>query len=305
MSALILKNIIKRFSNEIVLNRVNLDVGDNEIVALLGESGSGKSTLLRIIAGFEMPDEGLVKLNSKTLVDNKTFIKPENRKVGLIFQDYALFPHLTVRQNLAFGLQNINAAKKKQILEELLNVFELKDVESKKPNRISGGQQQRVSIARALAVKPDLLLMDEPFSNLDQSLKLKVRKEILKVKTDFKTPMLLVTHDPDDALQLADRVAILHDGEIIQFDTPENVYNYPNNIYVGSLFGECNQLENKIFRPEAVDFSKNDYSGTIVGINFTANGYLIEIKTSKSTVKALVKKVEGYNLADKVSFGVQ
>lgn len=279
MTALSVQNISKKFGALSVLKNVNITVEDNEFVALLGKSGSGKSTLLRLIAGFESPNEGSISLDGKTLSDQSVFVKPEYRELGVIFQDYALFPHLSVKKNIEFGVKNVK--KHQNYIEELLTTFELNEQAAKKPTAISGGQQQRVAIARALAVKPKLLLLDEPFSNLDQALKSKIRIEIRNIQKTFKIPMILVTHDPDDALELADKVAVLEAGKIVQFDTPEAVYFNPKNEYVASLFGLCSAFEGIYLRPENVDFDGEWYSGEVKSVicgakhqvvNLLANG---------------------------------
>ena len=163
MTALSVHNLSKIFGALSVLKNINLNVEDEEVVALLGQRGSGKSTLLRIIAGFESPDQGSISLSDKVITDTSKFVKPEDREVGVIFQDYALFPHLSVKKNIAFGVKD--AKKQRQRIDDLLETFELQEQADKKPSAISGGQQQRVAIARALAVNPKLLLLDEPFSN--------------------------------------------------------------------------------------------------------------------------------------------
>lgn len=262
MTALSVHNLSKNFGALSVLKNINLNVEDEEFVALLGQSGSGKSTLLRIIAGFESPDQGSISLSDKVITDASKFVKPEDREVGVIFQDYALFPHLSVKKNIAFGVKD--AKKQRQRIDDLLETFELQEQADKKPNAISGGQQQRVAIARALAVNPKLLLLDEPFSNLDQALKSKIRLEIRKIQKTFKIPMILVTHDPDDALELADKVAVLEAGEIVQFDTPEAIYFNPKNKYVASLFGPCSEFEGIFLRPEYVDFKGSTYTGEVI-----------------------------------------
>jgi iron(III) transport system ATP-binding protein len=303
MEKLRLENITKKFENEVVLDQVSFSIKDNELIALLGESGSGKSTLLRIIAGFENADEGSVRIEDEISSDENHFVKPENRNVGLIFQDYALFPHLTVEKNIAFGLSKSDSDSKEKI-SYLLKVFELEEVKNKKPGKISGGQQQRVAIARALAVNPILLLMDEPFSNLDQSLRLKIRKEIRKIKEEFKIPMLLVTHDPDDAMELADKIAILQDGKIVQFDSPSNLYNNPLNQYVANLFGPNVEFNNKFLRPEHIDLNGDDYQGVISGIKFSSRGFLLKINYQDTILTTRVNKGQRYNIGEKITFSI-
>lgn len=284
MTALSVQNISKKFGKLSVLDGINLEVRENDFVALLGKSGSGKSTLLRLIAGFESPDAGTIMLDDHILSNRSLFVKPEDRQVGVIFQDYALFPHLSVRRNIAFGVKDLK--KHHQRIEELLATFELEEQADKKPSAISGGQQQRVAIARALAVSPKLLLLDEPFSNLDQALKSKIRVEIRTIQKSFKIPMILVTHDPDDALELADKVAVLEAGKIVQFDTPEEVYFNPKNKYVASLFGPCSAFEGIFLRPEYVDFKGNSYKGEVKSVVRSAKHQLVTLHVNKQEIIA-------------------
>jgi iron(III) transport system ATP-binding protein len=280
MSKLRLQHISKSFRNTKVLDDVCFEMGEHEILGLLGESGSGKSTLLRIIAGFESPDSGQVVVDNEVLVGDECFVKPEKRDVGMIFQDYALFPHLSVEQNISFG---VKSSQEKLRVNELIDLFELGDQLNKKPAQLSGGQQQRVAIARALAAKPRVLLLDEPFSNLDQSLRRKVRAEIKRVNTEFGIPLVMVSHDPEDALELADRIAVIQNGKLIQIDTPENLYNHPVNEYIGSLFGYISVwLDGRLLRPEnliKVDAVKDQsVSGVVNNVVFHSSGrYLIQL----------------------------
>lgn len=276
MGILSVKQIAKSFDKKKVLSNCTFAVAQNEILALIGESGSGKSTLLRVIAGFENPDEGTIVLKNKVLVNNQTYIQPEDRKVAIVFQDYALFPHLTVEQNIRFGTPK--SERNKQKLSELLSIFELQELSNRKPAQISGGQQQRVAIARAIASEPDLLLLDEPFSNLDQSLRKKVRSEIAKIKNTFQLPIILVSHDLEDTIAIADRVAVLQEGELTQLATPMELYKHPKNLYIAQLFGNAFEWEGKIYRPEHIRFSNNGNQAKIVEItpNIHYNLLLLE-----------------------------
>lgn len=264
MGVLKVSQIAKSFNNRQVLSNCTFDVASNEILALVGESGSGKSTLLRIIAGFETPDKGKILLRGKTLTNDQLFVQPEDRKVAIVFQDYALFPHLTVEQNVLFGAPK--AENKRQKLDQLLSIFELEPFRNRKPSQISGGQQQRVAIARAIASEPDLLLLDEPFSNLDQALRKKVRNEIAKIKNTFQLPILLVSHDLEDTIAIADRVAVLQAGSLTQLAAPIELYNQPKNLYIAQLFGHAFDWEGKIYRPEQVILSQNGHVAKIVEI---------------------------------------
>jgi iron(III) transport system ATP-binding protein len=277
-----IKNISKSYSGQAVLTHISFDLASNELVALLGESGSGKSTLLRIIAGFELPDEGSVSMENCILVGKSHFVRPEKRDIGLIFQDYALFPHLSVRKNISFGAKGLSTD-----IDKLIAVFGLEDHEDKKPNQLSGGQQQRVAIARALAARPKLLLLDEPFSNLDQSLRRIVRAEIKKVQLEFGIPIILVTHDPEDALDLADRVAVIKEGKLVQLDTPENLYRTPINKYVGELFGYISEYDGKLLRPEFLELSieNGKFKGEVLNCTFSSNGkYLVHVASENKKI---------------------
>lgn len=303
MTALSVKNISKSFGTLKVLDEVSIDVGKNELVALLGESGSGKSTLLRIIAGFEQADNGEVILCDKVLTNKDVFVKPEERGVGIIFQDYALFPHLSVRKNISFGVKK--ALDKEEKINRLLEIFELQEQANKKPASISGGQQQRVAIARALAVNPRLLLLDEPFSNLDQTLRRKVRSEIRRVQRQFEIPMILVTHDPDDAIELADKIAVLQDGKIVQIDTPKNLYFNPSNEYVASLFGAYSIFNNQIIRPENIDFSKSDFEGKIIDISNGIKGEVVLIKIEGQEITTYPSSSQNFSVGASIKFGIK
>jgi len=201
-------------SDELIVRDFDLEILKGEIISILGESGSGKSTILRIIAGLEVPEKGLIKIEDKVIVDENIFIQPENRGIGMVFQDYALFPHKTVEGNIKFGLKNMTNKEKNERLEEVLNLVNLRDYKKRYPYELSGGQQQRVALARALAPKPSLLLLDEPFSNLDKDLQDKIRDELKIILKQTSTTTIFVTHDRTDALALADRIVVLNKGQI-------------------------------------------------------------------------------------------
>jgi len=207
-------------SDELIVKDFDLEIFKGEIISILGESGSGKSTILRIIAGLEVPEKGLIKIEDKVIVDENIFIQPENRGIGMVFQDYALFPHKTVEGNIKFGLKNMSNKEKNERLEEVLNLVNLRDYTKRYPYELSGGQQQRVALARALAPKPSLLLLDEPFSNLDKDLQDKIRNELKIILKQTSTTTIFVTHDRTDAVALADRVVVLNKGQIKQVGQP-------------------------------------------------------------------------------------
>ncbi len=199
-----------------VLHEVNFSMEEGEVVAILGSSGSGKSTLLRLLSGLEMPDQGCIIINEHTLCSNRVFVAAEKREVGMVFQDYALFPHMSVAQNIGFGLTKWAKDTRKTRIEAMLKLIDMDDYGKRYPHELSGGQQQRVALARALAPKPDILLLDEPFSNLDADLREKIRMELRAIMKQTQMTSILVTHDYDDAVAIADRVVYLEGGRIIR-----------------------------------------------------------------------------------------
>lgn len=194
------------------LDNFSLQIEKGEVISILGRSGSGKSTVLRLLAGLEMPAAGKVAIQEQILFDDRTFLQPEKRGIGMVFQDYALFPHMTVAENIFFGLFRMKKAEKKKRLQEVLELVELEGYEKRYPHQLSGGQQQRVAIARALAPNPHLLLLDEPFSNLDAELQEKIRKELRDILKKADITSIFVTHDEKDAHILADRIVKIKDG---------------------------------------------------------------------------------------------
>lgn len=206
------------------LKDINIEIKHGEVVAVIGKSGSGKSTLLRLITGLEVPVKGIIKVNDNTLVSDNIFIQPEKRGVGMVFQDYALFPHLTVNDNIAFGLKG-NIKEKKIRVEEVLEIVDMEEYGKRYPFELSGGQQQRAALARSLAPKPDLLLLDEPFSNLDQHLREKIRLEINEIVKKEGVTTIFVTHDKSDVLAIADKAILIDNGKIKAVGIPdENMF---------------------------------------------------------------------------------
>ncbi|MDK2822640.1 MAG: iron(III) transport system ATP-binding protein [Clostridia bacterium] len=211
-------------SQEETIKDFTLDIKKGEIISILGQSGSGKSTVLRLVSGLEVPSSGTIKIDNRVIVDNNTFLFPEKRGIGMVFQDYALFPHMTVEGNIKFGLKNMDKKEKNKRLEEVLDLVNLKEFKDRYPYELSGGQQQRVALARALAPKPSLLLLDEPFSNLDADLQIEIREELKKIIKQTGITSIFVTHDRDDSKALADRVVILENGQIINVGNPKEVF---------------------------------------------------------------------------------
>lgn len=244
MNLLELKHLSKTYrrGHPPAVDDVGFSLRRGEILALVGESGSGKSTLLRLIAGFEIPDEGEIHIDGTTVCSARDFVAPEKRGVGMVFQDGALFPHLTVRGNIAFGLHRWERRSRNERVDALLELVGLPEYGKRYPHQLSGGQQQRVAIARALAPDPALLLLDEPFSSLDVIIKEQMREETRAILQRSAATSIIVTHDIGDSIALADRIAILRDGRLQQIDTPRNIYNLPRNDYVAILFGKTNIL---------------------------------------------------------------
>lgn len=240
MALIKIAHLNKSFGSTEAVSDVSFDIEKGETIAILGESGSGKSTLLRLIAGFETPQKGSIKLHGKTLVSDGTFVQPEDRKIGMVFQDYALFPHLNVGQNISFGIKE---KKDKSRLPELLKLVAMDGFEKRYPHQISGGQQQRVAIARALATRPEVILLDEPFSNLDQTLKHEVRSQIKSILEASDTTTIFVTHDIADAVEVADKIAVLDSGKLLQYGSPQEIYEKPKTRNVARLFGDIFELE--------------------------------------------------------------
>ena len=239
-----IKNLRKSYSrNKVILPDVSLSVQEQEILFLLGPSGCGKSTLLRIIAGLLDVDTGEIILNGNLINDQS----PEKRRTAMVFQNYALWPHLTVFENIAFGLKV--AKKSKDFIQnkvaELLKIIRMEDYSDRKITSLSGGQQQRIALARALAVNPEILLLDEPLSNLDAKLRESMRNEIRKIIKDNDLTAIYVTHDRNEAMSIADRIAIMRDGEIVQIGTPFELYDYPNSKFSAEFMGETNFFEGK------------------------------------------------------------
>jgi len=234
-------NLTKSFDESgPVVDSLSFTVREHEIFALLGPSGCGKTTCLRLISGFERADKGQVLVDGKLLESPDTHVAPQNRGIGFVFQDYALFPHLSVIENVAFGLTDIPKHKRLVYAEEVLCRTGMGDYKDRSPNELSGGQQQRVALARAIAPKPKLVLLDEPFSNLDAMLRDSMRKEVRDILKKAGMSALLVTHDQEEALSFADRIAVMNNGKIEQIGTPEEVYYKPRTKFVAQFLGRTN-----------------------------------------------------------------
>ena len=231
-----LDGLRKSYGTELVVEGLSLSVREGEILTLLGPSGCGKTTTLRLIAGLERPDGGTVRLNGEPM-SGSSFVAPEDRGVGVVFQEFALFPHLTARENIAFGLKDEPDDEAETRVNELLELVDLPDQGDSYPDQLSGGQQQRVALARSLAPEPDILLLDEPFSNLDVDLRVEMREEVRDIIKRTGVTAISVTHDQEEALSISDRVAVMTDGRIEQIGDPESVFQHPESRFVAAFLG--------------------------------------------------------------------
>jgi len=237
----------KSFGGQTVLRGVDFAVDAGSFTAILGASGSGKTTLLRIIAGFERPDAGVVALGGSIVDDSeRTFVPSERRRIGYVPQEGALFPHLSVGRNVAFGLPREKRPQRREMVKDLLELVGLLGMGRRYPHQLSGGQQQRVALARALAAQPNIVLLDEPFSSLDAALRTSVSADVHAVLRQAGITSILVTHDQDEALSMADHVAILRDGSIAQFDTPASLYGKPHDADLAQFLGDANLVEGTV-----------------------------------------------------------
>lgn len=245
-SRLTLEDVRHGYDEVEAVRGVSLTIEPGEIICLLGQSGCGKTTLLRLIAGIERPSSGRILLDKQVVAGPGIFVPPEKRNIGLVFQDYALFPHLTNVQNVAFGLRALKPAEAHDEAVRALQRVRLEEHAGDYPHALSGGEQQRVALARALVPRPGILLMDEPFSGLDSRLRSSVRTETLKVLRDARATCIIVTHDPEEAMRLGDRIALMRKGVLVQVGTPEELYLHPVDLDVARFFCETNEVEGDV-----------------------------------------------------------
>lgn len=258
-----ISNLTKRFGSTTVLRDVSLDIADRELFFLLGPSGCGKTTLLRLIAGFYQPDGGELRFGDRIMNE----VPPHERNTGMVFQSYALWPHMTVAQNVGYGLEirKVPPKEKAERVAEALRTVRMDAFADRSPNQLSGGQQQRVALARALVIRPDVLLLDEPLSNLDARLRLEMRDEIRRIHGETRITTVYVTHDQQESLSLADRMAVLRDGVVEQLGDPRTVYRRPANRFVADFIGETNWLEGDVESSDGDDLRIRTAMGVLVG----------------------------------------
>lgn len=272
-----LNKLNKKFGDHTAVKSVDLEVEKGEIFTILGESGSGKTTVLRMIVGFETPTNGEIKFGEKVISNRDRFVPPEERSVGLVFQDLALFPHMTVEKNIVYGMKGkVNRDQ----LDELINLCKLNGLNNRYPHQISGGEMQRVALARAIASNPDILLLDEPFNNLDVLLKESILRDVKKIIKKRGITALFVTHHKDEAYYLSDRIAVMKSGEFKQVGTPSELYYKPNSLYTASFLGKTNILtkEDSVgwVRPEDIEIER-DKSGNGVIKDICFQGHHIDM----------------------------
>ena len=241
-----LSNVTKEFGPETAVDGVSLDVEPGELLTFLGPSGCGMTTTLRTIAGLEEPTSGEITLGGETVAGDGALVPPEQRDVGIVFQNFALFPHLTVRENIAFGLSDADESETAARVDELLDLVNMPEHGAKTPDQLSGGQKQRVALARSLAPEPDVLLLDEPFSNLDVRLRVEMREEVRRILKKAGVTAVSVTHDQEEALSISDRVAVMNEGNIEQVGRPEAVFERPESKFVASFLGRASFLEGNL-----------------------------------------------------------
>lgn len=305
MSYLSIRDIKKSFNKIEVLKGVDLEIAKGEFICFLGPSGCGKTTLLRIIAGLETPNSGNIFLNERDI----TKLDPSLRNLSMVFQSYALFPNMTVYENIEYGLKKKirDKEKRKSKIMEVLNLVGLEHISFKYPDEMSGGQQQRVSLARALALEPDILLLDEPLSALDAKVRENLRSEIKDIQMKLGITTIMVTHDQEEALTMGDKIAVINGGEVVQFGEPKDIYNNPKDIFVADFIGKINFItdkDNEVYtvRPENIIYSfeeKEEYTETIIKkIEFRGAFYRIFLfrKTDEILLDIMSKEMEKYNL---------
>ncbi|QGM80339.1 ABC transporter ATP-binding protein [Otariodibacter oris] len=325
MKVLEIEKLSYQFDKTVVLQSLDLEVSENEIVCLLGASGCGKTTLLKAIAGLLPVEQGKIELSGQDLRTKAV----EERKIGLIFQDYALFPHLTVWDNIQFGLSNLSKSDKQTITKQMLAVVQLQEFEQRYPHELSGGQQQRVAIARALACKPQLLLLDEPFSNIDSQTRYEMIQEIKTILKSQNVPAIFVTHSKEEAFAFADKVAVMDQGKIIQFGTSMELYYSPVNRFVADFLGgtnyvTCNVDENQcihslignyhfpemryakgsyqwLLRPEQILLTENELNGQGIIIEKLFLGQFFRYKIAINDTELTAYQTLDYKIGSKVA----
>lgn len=304
-----IENLKKIFEENRGIEKIDFSIEKGELISLLGPSGCGKTTLLNIIGGFLKPDNGKIYLEDRDITD----IPPEKRDISTVFQSYALFPHMNVLENIKYGLKYKKLTKKEQneLALEYLKIVGLAGYEKKSIQELSGGQQQRVALARALVLYPKILLLDEPFSNLDAKLKISMREELKELQKNLKISMIFVTHDQEEALSISDKVVVMNNGKIEQIGTPEEIYYSPINEYVANFIGKSNFILKdgikKLVRPENIKIEKNQKgSWKIINKEFMGAYTILKIKNETEEIYVNIQGEKGreYILGDLVEISM-
>lgn len=294
-----IKDLTKKYNNIEAVKSISFSVREKEIICILGPSGCGKTTVLQSIGGFVDIDNGEIILDGNNIEN----LEPEERAIATVFQSYGLFPHKTVIENIIYGLK-FRRYKKKDALAEgmkMLEILNLKGYENKRVTQLSGGEQQRVALGRALIVKPKLLLLDEPFSNLDTKLRVSMREELLRIRDVFNITMIFVTHDQEDAFSIADRIILMNKGRIEQIDTARNIYLNPKTEFVLNFIGSANVNNGLFIRPEAISITQNGEEAIVVGKTFKGSfiEYIIKHKNNRYKMVRLNNEEE-FQVNDKI-----
>ena len=292
-----IKGLSKKYDKKIAVNTVDISLKEGKILCVLGPSGCGKSTILKMVGGFVKPDSGSIILDGKHI----TRLEAQDRQTATVFQSYGLFPNMTVLENVSYGLK-FRYKDKKKIREAALDMIErvgLKSYEKKPVTNLSGGEQQRVALARSLVIKPKLLLLDEPLSNLDAKLRVQMQEEIKSLQREFKITTIFVTHDQSEAFSLADEVVLMNKGEISQTGSPESLYNEPENEFALNFIGQANIIDKKYVRPEMICFSDKGKNALIKDIVFKGSFYELYLGTEDG----LNLKMQVLNRKDEYKIG--
>ena len=292
-----IKGLSKKYDKKIAVNTVDISLKEGKILCVLGPSGCGKSTILKMVGGFVKPDSGSIILDGQDI----TRLEAQDRQTATVFQSYGLFPNMTVLENVSYGLK-FRYKDKKKIREAALDMIErvgLKSYEKKPVTNLSGGEQQRVALARSLVIKPKLLLLDEPLSNLDAKLRVQMQEEIKSLQREFKITTIFVTHDQSEAFSLADEVVLMNKGEISQTGSPESLYNEPENEFALNFIGQANIIDKKYVRPEMICFSDKGKNALIKDIVFKGSFYELYLGTEDG----LNLKMQVLNRKDEYKIG--
>ena len=304
-----IENLKKIFEENRGIEKIDFSIEKGELISLLGPSGCGKTTLLNIIGGFLKPDNGKIYLENRDITD----IPPEKRDISTVFQSYALFPHMNVLENIKYGLKYKKLTKKEQneLALEYLKIVGLDGYEKKSIQELSGGQQQRVALARALVLYPKVLLLDEPFSNLDAKLKISMREELKELQKNLKISMIFVTHDQEEALSISDKVVVMNNGRIEQIGTPEEIYYSPINEYVANFIGKSNFIlkdgAKKLIRPENIKIEKNQKGNwEVINKEFMGAYTILKIRNGREELYVNIQGEKGkeYKLEDLVEISM-